>query len=171
MALSIFILLWDRVEDPCLTGETFSYAIKNEAFLKKINTETQSKWAGSWFTQCGQVIEPTFQVIWINIYKLPRLSSKESPCDTGDMQQTWVPPLVGKIPLEKEVAAYYSRILAWRILWAEGPVNYSPWGCKQSDTTETNTFTFHFQQRWVIICKLNGLWKAKKIILGMKNSF
>ena len=112
--------MWDRVEDPCLTGETFSYAIKNEAFLKKINTETQSKWAGSWFTQCGQVIEPTFQVIWINIYKLPRLSSKESPCDTGDMQQTWVPPLVGKIPLEKEVAAY-SSILAGEIPWTEEP--------------------------------------------------
>ena len=64
-------IMWDRVEDPCLTGKMFSYAIKNEAFLKKINTETQSKWSGSWFTQCGQVIEPTFQVIWINIYRFP----------------------------------------------------------------------------------------------------
>ena len=36
-------IMWDRVEDPCLTGKMFSYAIKNEAFLKKINTETQSK--------------------------------------------------------------------------------------------------------------------------------
>ena len=86
------------------------------------------------------------------------------------MQETRAQSPGWEDPLEKEVAPY-SRILAWRILWTEEPVNYSPWGCKQSDTTETNTFTFHFQQRWVIICKLNGLWKAKKIILGMKISF
>ena len=30
----------------------------------------------------------------------------------------------------------HSRIPAWRIPWTEEPVGYSPWGCKESDTTE-----------------------------------
>ena len=38
-------------------------------------------------------------------------------------------------PLEKEMAAY-SSILAWRIPWTEEPGGYSPWGLKESDSTE-----------------------------------
>ena len=30
----------------------------------------------------------------------------------------------------------HSSILAWRIPWTEKPVGYSPWGRKESDTTE-----------------------------------
>ena len=30
----------------------------------------------------------------------------------------------------------HSIILAWRILFTEEPGGYSPWGCKESDTTE-----------------------------------
>ena len=37
--------------------------------------------------------------------------------------------------LEKEMATY-SSILAWKIPWTEEPVGYSPWGRKESDTTE-----------------------------------
>ena len=29
-----------------------------------------------------------------------------------------------------------SSILAWRIPWTEEPGGYTPWGCKESDTTE-----------------------------------
>ena len=36
-------------------------------------------------------------------------------------------------PLEKEMAPHFS-ILAWKIPWAEEPG--SPWGHKESDTTE-----------------------------------
>ena len=32
--------------------------------------------------------------------------------------------------------ATHSSILAWRIPWTESHVGYSPWGPKQSDTTE-----------------------------------
>ena len=32
--------------------------------------------------------------------------------------------------------AIHSSILAWRIPWTGKPVGYSPWGCKESDTTE-----------------------------------
>ena len=36
--------------------------------------------------------------------------------------------------------ATHSSILAWRIPWTEEPVvlvGYSPWGCRESDTTES----------------------------------
>ena len=38
-------------------------------------------------------------------------------------------------PLEKEMAIHCS-ILTWRISWTEELVDYSPWGHKESDTTE-----------------------------------
>ena len=38
--------------------------------------------------------------------------------------------------LEKEMTTSFS-ILAWKIPWTEEPGRlYSPWGCKESDTTE-----------------------------------
>ena len=51
------------------------------------------------------------------------------------MQKTWVPSLGQKDPLEKEMATY-SSIFAWRIPWTEEPGGYSPWGLKESDSTE-----------------------------------
>ena len=39
------------------------------------------------------------------------------------------------IHMEKEMATH-SNILAWRIPWTRSLVNYSPWGQKESDTTE-----------------------------------
>ena len=46
------------------------------------------------------------------------------------MRETRVRSLGREDPLEKEMATH-SSILAWRSL-----VGYSPWGCKESDTTE-----------------------------------
>ena len=43
-------------------------------------------------------------------------------------------------PLEKGVATH-SSILAWRIPWTEEPSGYSPWGHKESDTTEQLSLT------------------------------
>ena len=51
------------------------------------------------------------------------------------MQETQVRSLIQEDPLEKEMATH-SSILAWKILWAEGPGRlHSPWGRKESDTT------------------------------------
>ena len=36
----------------------------------------------------------------------------------------------------KKVMATHSIILVWRIPWTEEPGGYSPWGRKESDTTE-----------------------------------
>ena len=38
-------------------------------------------------------------------------------------------------PLEKEMATY-SSVLAWEIPFQRSLVSYSPWGCKELDTTE-----------------------------------
>ena len=45
------------------------------------------------------------------------------------MRETWVQSLGWEDPLEKGTATHFS-ILAWRIPWI------SPWGRKESDTTE-----------------------------------
>ena len=59
---------------------------------------------------------------------------KETACNAGDP---------GLIPgwgrcLEKGIATHYS-IFAWRILWTEEPVGYSPWCHTESDMTEPLT--------------------------------
>ena len=46
------------------------------------------------------------------------------------MQETWILSLGLENPLKKEMETH-SSILAWRI-----PQGYSPWGYKESDTTE-----------------------------------
>ena len=52
------------------------------------------------------------------------------------MQETWVQSLGREDLLEKEVAIH-SSFLAWKIPWTEEPgLGYSPWGRKESDTTE-----------------------------------
>ena len=51
------------------------------------------------------------------------------------MQETRIRPLGWQDPLEKAMATHFST-LAWKILWTEEPGSYSPWGRKESDTTE-----------------------------------
>ena len=51
------------------------------------------------------------------------------------MQETWVQSLGQEDPLEKGMATY-SSILVREIPWTEGPGGYTPWGRKESDTTE-----------------------------------
>ena len=54
------------------------------------------------------------------------------------MQATWVRSLVQEDPLEKGMATH-SSILAWRIHGQMSLLGYSPWGPKESDTTERLT--------------------------------
>ena len=51
------------------------------------------------------------------------------------MQETWVQSLGLEDPLEKKMATH-SSTLAWKIPWMEEHGGYSPWGHKESDTTE-----------------------------------
>ena len=51
------------------------------------------------------------------------------------MQETRVPSLGLKHPLEKEMATH-SSVLAWRIPWTEEPGGLQSVGSPESDTTE-----------------------------------
>ena len=51
------------------------------------------------------------------------------------MRETQVRSQGWEDPLEKEMATN-SSTLAWKIPWTEELVGYSPWGHKESDTTE-----------------------------------
>ena len=51
------------------------------------------------------------------------------------MQETQVRSLGQEDPPEKGMATL-SRILAWRIPWQRSMPSYSPWDCKESETTE-----------------------------------
>ena len=57
------------------------------------------------------------------------------------MWETWVQFLGWEDSLEEDMATH-SNILAWRIPWTEEPGGYSPWGCKELDTTERLTSVF-----------------------------
>ena len=54
------------------------------------------------------------------------------------MRESQVRSLGWEDPLEKEMTTHSSN-LAWRIPWREEPGG-SPWGCKESDTTERLNF-------------------------------
>ena len=43
---------------------------------------------------------------------------------------------LGQKDPQEEGMTTHSSILAWRMLWTEEPVGYSPWGHKESDTTQ-----------------------------------
>ena len=62
---------------------------------------------------------------------------KNSPA----MQETWVQPLGWEEPPEKGKAAH-SSVLAWRIHGL-----YSPWGHKESDTTERLSLSLSVKKR------------------------
>ena len=51
------------------------------------------------------------------------------------MQENQVQSLGREEPLEKEMATHCS-ILTWRIQGQKSLVGYSPWGCKELDTTK-----------------------------------
>ena len=51
------------------------------------------------------------------------------------VQKTLVRFLGQEDPLKKDMETH-SSILAWRIPWTKEHGGWSPWGCKESDTTE-----------------------------------
>ena len=59
---------------------------------------------------------------------------KNPPASAGDSRDAGLIPGSGRSP-RKETTTH-SNILAWRIPWTEEPGEYSPWGSKESDTTE-----------------------------------
>ena len=62
------------------------------------------------------------------------LVGKNSAASAGDLRDTGSIPGSGR-SLEEGMATH-SSILCWRIPWTEEPGGLSPWGHKESDTTE-----------------------------------
>ena len=65
------------------------------------------------------------------------------------VQETQVQSLGQEDLLEKAMAPH-SSTLAWKIPWTEEPVGYSPWGRKESDTTEQ----LHFHSLVAVCARL-----------------
>ena len=61
--------------------------------------------------------------------------------DPPAMQETWVRSLGWEDPME-EGTATHSSIPAWRILWTEDLVGYSPWGHNELDMIERLSVKF-----------------------------
>ena len=74
-----------------------------------------------------------------------------SPKYLSTMGETWVWLLDWEDPLEKGKVTHFS-ILAWRI---PGTI-YSPWGCKESDTTEqlAHTVTNIIKWKWKLLSRV-----------------
>ena len=96
---------------------------------------------------------------------------KNPPANAGDTGLT----LGCEDPLEKGMATH-SRVLAWRVPWTEEPGGlYSPWGRRESDTTEQLsphwavclpfelylTITFPPQSTW-LLPRGTALWRRPK---------
>ena len=70
-----------------------------------------------------------------NIKRRNEKKKKKNPPAVQETQETWVPSLGQKGPLEEGMATH-SSILAWEIRGQRSLVGYSPWGRKESETTE-----------------------------------
>ena len=73
---------------------------------------------------------------------------KNLPANAGESERLAPHPWVGKTPLEKGMATHSSILLTWRIPWN---VN-SPWGRKESDTTERLSLSFVRKSVCVCVC-------------------
>ena len=59
--------------------------------------------------------------------------------------------------------APHSSTLAWKIPWTEEPVGYSPWGRKESDTTERLHFPCRAtQDGWVMVESSDKTWSIEE---------
>ena len=82
--------------------------------------------------------------------------------DLPTIQETQIPSLGWEDPLEKGMATH-SSIPAWKIPWTEEPGSYSPWGGKESDTTERLTLS-HFS-------KSKTIWFEFQILFLFSSSY
>jgi len=78
-------------------------------------------------------------------------------------RETWVPSLGREDLLEKEMAIH-SSTLAWKIPWTEEPGRlHSPWGHKESDTTERLHTPFCFILVFGYALQVVGSWFPERI--------
>ena len=103
-----------------------------------------------------------------------------SPANAGDAKDASSIPGSGRCAAGGN--SNRSSILAWKIPWTEDPGSYSPWGHKESDTTErmcmwvraracvhthTHTHThyfFYFTDEKIISEKLRNMSKVTQLV-------
>ena len=88
----------------------------------------------------GNGLLSSFCLLWTRLLWMGASLVAQTVKHLPTMREIWVWSLGQKDPLEKEMATH-SSTLAWKIPWMEEPGGYSPWGCKESDTTERLHFT------------------------------
>ena len=94
----------------------------------------QEYWSGLPFPSLGDLPDPGIKPGSPALQAVSLLS--EAPGKPPDVVLVVKnPPLGGEDPLEEGMATH-SSILAWEIPWQRRLVGYSPWGRKESDTTE-----------------------------------
>ena len=86
-----------------------------------------------------QVFGQVYSDLWASL--VAQTKAKNQPA----MQETWIQSLGQEDPPEKRMATH-SGVLSWRTPGTEEPDSYSPWGHKESDTTEWLTNTL------IVIC-------------------
>ena len=75
------------------------------------------------------------------IFEFPKWhSDKQSTCNARDTWYAGSVPGSGRLPGERNSNPLH--ILAWKILWTEEPGSYSPWGGKESNTTDHTHYNF-----------------------------
>ena len=84
------------------------------------------------------------------------------------MKETRVLSLGQEDPLEKGMATHF-RILAWRIPWTEELVGHSPWGHRESDSTEPLTL-YHYTIYYVILYRITGFQNWQQCYPPLANS-
>ena len=94
----------------------------------------------------------------------PGGASGRSHLPLQEMSETWVRPL-GQEDLMGEGTATHSSILAWRIYGQRSLAGYSPWGCKDSDTTE-HTHTPELYHVTSSPCSRDAICALKTWVLG-----
>ena len=99
---------------------------------------------------------------------------KNSPANAGDTKDASSIPGSGRCPGGGN--SNRSSILTWKIPWTEDPGSYSPWGHKESDTTErtcmwvraracTHTHNFfYFTDEKIISEKLRNMSKVTQLV-------
>ena len=124
---------------------------------------------------CGEVkIKPTMMLLTgIFVHSFIHVANQQMGFPDSSVvknppvkQETWIQSLGWEDPLEKEMATHTS-ILAWekKSHGQRSLAGYSPWGCKESDTTEQlNNKQQSAETEASLSWALDQVWEMRKWI-------
>ena len=125
------------------TGSKLGNSLTRLYIVALLNYKCQVGWITSWNQDCWEKYQQP------QICRGSSLVAQTVKCLPA-MWETQVQSLGREDALEKEMATYTST-LAWKIT-RRSLVGYSPWGCKESDTTEwLHLFFFRYTDDTTLI--------------------